>query len=394
MEYVKIVLKSGKADAVRRFHPWIFSGAIKKIYGNVKEGDIVEVYSNKDEYLATGHYQNSSIAIRIFSFEEIIPDFDFWRKKIENAYELRKDIGLINNSETNVYRLVFAEGDGLSGLIIDYYNGTAVIQAHSIGMYNLRNEFAKVLKDIYKDELKAVYDKSAEAKLNKVETTIEEKYLIGEKSEDVVVENGSKFQIDWEKGQKTGFFVDQRFNRYLVSRYAKDRNVLNMYCYTGGFSIYALKAGAKLVHSIDSSAKATDLVDKNVSLNNFDDGRHQSFTVDAMDYLKEMDEEYDMIILDPPAFAKSHNVRHNAVVGYKRLNALAFKKIKSGGILFTFSCSQVVDRRLFNSTVISAAIQAGRKIRILQELSQPVDHPVNAFHPEGSYLKGLVLYIE
>lgn len=394
MARTKIILNSGKDEAVLRKHPWIFSGAIKKMDGKPSEGDIVDVYNNKDRFLGCGHWQDGSIAVRIFSFEAVEPDYEFWKKRLIDAYKMREAIGLIDNEFTNVYRLVFAEGDSLPGLVIDYYNGAAVIQAHSFGMYLLRHDFTKALKEIYGEKLHTIYSKSKESLPKNNEFNVENEFLFGEKESEIVLENGNLFEVNWINGQKTGFFIDQRFNRELVGKYSKNRKVLNTYCYTGGFSIYALKEGAEMVHSVDSSAKAIDLTNNNVKLNGFEERNHKSFTVDTMSYLQSMEETYDLIILDPPAFAKHRDVRHKAIQGYKRLNAIAFKNIAAGGILFTFSCSQVVDRRLFESTVLAAAIQSGRKVKILHHLSQPADHPASIFHTEGEYLKGLVLYIE
>ncbi len=394
MSETKIVLKSGKDDAVLRQHPWVFSGAIKKTYGNPQEGDIVDVYNNKDRFLGCGHWQNGSIAVRVFSFEPIEIDSNFWKSKLEMAYKVRQSLGLTDNAETNVYRLVFAEGDGLPGLIIDFYNGAAVIQAHSIGMYLLRKEFTKVLQDIYGDKLHTVYSKSKGSLPKNIAFEVENEFLFGDKESEIVLEGNNKFEVNWVNGQKTGFFIDQRFNRELVGKYSKGRSVLNTFCYTGGFSVYALQQDAKLVHSVDSSAKAIDLTDQNIKLNGFEGDAHKSFAIDTMSFLQEMEESYDLIILDPPAYAKHRDVRHKAVQGYKRLNAVALKKIAPGGILFTFSCSQVVDRRLFESTVLAAAIQSGRKIRVLHHLSQPADHAASIYHVEGEYLKGLVLYVE
>ena len=392
-EFAKVILGSGKDQSVRRFHPWIFSGAIKKIKGEVEEGDVVEVFDNKDEYLGTGHYQQGSITVRVFSFEKIDPQKDFWKEKIKRAYEFRRQIGLIGAAHTNVYRLLFAEGDGLPGLIIDYYNGTAVLQTHSIGMHLVKEQIVEALKELYGSELKAVYDKSEETlpKLAKVKAT--NGYLFGSSESNEVMENGNRFFIDWEGGQKTGFFIDQRENRKLLASYSRDKAVLNTFCYTGGFSIYALNAGAKLVHSVDSSKKAIDLTNKNVALSN-NPAAHASFVSDTFDFLEGKENIYDVIVLDPPAFAKHRDARHHAVMGYKRLNAEALKKIKAGGILFTFSCSQVVDKELFASTVMAAAIIAKRNVRIIHRLTQPPDHPVSIFHPEGEYLKGLALYVE
>jgi len=394
MDYPKVILKSGKDQSPRRYHPWIFSGAIKKIIGNVNEGDLVKVTDNKDEFLAIGHYQIGSIAVRIISFEPVDINFDFWKTKIKNAYNLRKSLNLINNENNNVYRLVHAEGDGLPGLIIDFYNGTAVLQMHSIGMYQNKESFVKILQEIYGDQLHAVYNKSESTIPYKSDIEAKNEYLLGKPESMVVLEYGNKFKINWEEGQKTGFFIDQRENRKLVQEYSKDRAVLNVFGYTGGFSVYAMKGGATLIHSVDSSAKAIDLTNENIALNFESTNRHEAFAVDAFEFLEKADQKYDLIILDPPAFAKHHNVLHNALQGYKRLNAKAIEKIKPGGILFTFSCSQVVSRENFRKSVFAAAANTGRNVRILHQLTQPSDHPVNIYHPEGEYLKGLVVYIE
>lgn len=393
-EFTKIILSSGKDQSLRRFHPWVFSGAIKKAKGPVQNGDIVEVYSNKDEYLGTGHYQEGSIAIRVFSFEQQAEyGKDFWAKKIRNAYEYRKNIGLVDDAQTNVYRLIYAEGDGLPGLIVDFYNGVAVLQAHSVGMHMQRMDIAHALKEAYGDKLKAVYDKSSEALHRNEGTASQNGYILGDApTTGEVLENGNKFLIDWESGQKTGFFVDQRDNRALLAHYSKGKKVCNTFCYTGGFSVYAGNAGATEVHSVDSSKKAIALTDQNMELNGLKN--HTSFAADTFDFLADKDGAYDVIVLDPPAFAKSVSSRHNAVMGYKRLNAVAIEKIRPGGIIFTFSCSQVVDTRLFADTITAAGIVAKRNVRILHRLSQPPDHPTNVFHPEGTYLKGLVLYVE
>jgi 23S rRNA (cytosine1962-C5)-methyltransferase len=394
MDYPKVILKSGKDQSPRRYHPWIFSGAIKKIVGNVTEGDLVMVTDNKDEFLAIGHYQMGSIAVRIVSFEPVDINFDFWKTKIQNAYNLRKNLNLINNENNNVYRLVHAEGDGLPGLIIDFYNGTAVLQMHSVGMYQNKESFVKILQEIYGNQLHAVYDKSESTIPYKSDVVAKNEYLLGKPKNMVVLEYRNKFKINWEEGQKTGFFIDQRENRKLVQEYSKARAVLNVFGYTGGFSVYAMKGGASLVHSVDSSAKAIDLTNENIALNFEQTNRHEAFAVDAFEFLEKADQKYDLIILDPPAFAKHHNVLHNALQGYKRLNAKAIEKIKPGGILFTFSCSQVVSRENFRKSVFAAAANTGRNVRILHQLAQPSDHPVNIYHPEGEYLKGLVVYIE
>jgi 23S rRNA (cytosine1962-C5)-methyltransferase len=388
-----VILGSGKDQSLRRFHPWIFSGAIKKIKGPVFDGDLVDVYSNHDEYLGTGHYQEGSIAVRMLSFSEGELGDDFWQKKIRNAVEFRRHTGLLGRADTNVCRLVYAEGDGLPGLIIDYYNGTAVLQAHSIGMHREREAICAALRDVMGSELKTIYDKSAESLHRHENYPATNGYLFGESTGSTeALENGHLFQVDWESGQKTGFFIDQRDNRALVARYSAGRAVLNTFCYTGGFSVYAGKAGATLVHSVDASKKAIELTTRNMELNNL--SNHEAVAMDTFEFLKDKDNIYDLIILDPPAFAKHINVKHNAVMGYKRLNAEAIRKIKPGGIIFTFSCSQVVDRNLFASTVMAAAITTGRTVRILHHLTQPADHPVNIFHPEGEYLKGLVLHVE
>ena len=392
--YTKIVLKSGKDQALKRFHPWVFSGAIKKMYGPVAEGYLVVVYSNKDEFLGIGHYQIGSIAIRIVSFDEVVPDFDFWKNKISSAWNLRKRLGYTENPETNVFRLVHAEGDGMPGLIIDFYNGTAVMQMHSIGMYLIRDVLVKAMQEVLGDKLLAVYNKSEKTLPFKSDVKSEDGYLLGDKPENEVLEYGFRFKVDWEKGQKTGFFIDQRENRLLVQEYAKNRDVLNMFCYTGGFSFYAMKGGANSVHSVDSSAKAIDLTNENVSLNFENDTRHKAFAADGFEYLKDIQDKYDMIILDPPAFAKHRNTLPQALKGYKRINTRAFEQIKKGGILFTFSCSQVVSKERFREAVFTAAAISGRTVRILHQLSQPTDHAVSIYHPEGEYLKGLVLYVE
>ena len=394
MNYPKVILKSGKDQSVRRYHPWIFSGAIKKIIGHVNEGDLVYVTDNKDEFLAIGHYQIGSIAVRIISFEEKEIDDAFWKDKIERAYQLRKMTGLATSETNNVYRLVHAEGDGLPGLIIDFYNGTAVLQMHSIGMYLNREHIVNALKEILGDKLTAVYDKSESTIPFKSEIEAKNGYLFGQSSEKVVLEYGNKFKINWEEGQKTGFFIDQRENRKLLAEYSKGRSVLNVFGYTGGFSVYAMKGDAKLVHSVDSSKKAIDLTNENIELNFEDTSRHEAFAVDAFEYLNNIDNKYDLIILDPPAFAKHQNVLHNALQGYKRLNIKAIEQIKPGGILFTFSCSQVVSKENFRKTIFTAAANTGRNVRILHQLNQPVDHPISVYHPESEYLKGLVVYVE
>ncbi len=392
--YTKIVLKSGKDQSLKRFHPWVFSGAIKKIYGNINEGDIVSVWSNKDEFLGLGHYQIGSIAVRIFSFEEVEISDEFWFKKLESAWKLRQNIGITNSEETNVYRLLHAEGDGMPGLIIDFYNGTAVMQFHSIGFYLIREKLAELLKQVMGDQLKAVYDKSAKTIPFKADIAPEDGYLLGEAEPGIVMEYGNKFKVDWVGGQKTGFFIDQRENRYLLQEYSKGRDVLNMFCYTGGFSFFAMNGGANLVHSVDASGPAIDLTRENVELNYPNDARHEAIVADAFEYLKDIKDKYDLIVLDPPAFAKHRQSLSRALQGYKRINTRAFEQIRPGGIVFTFSCSQVVSKDKFREAVFSAAAIAKRNVRILHQMTQPSDHPINIYHPEGEYLKGLVLYVE
>lgn len=392
--YSRVILKSGKEQSLQRFHPWIFSGAIHEIVGRVEEGDVVEVVSSKGDFLAMGHCQIGSIAVRIFSFEKVEPDFNFWKGKLARAFEVRQKLGLADNAQTNVYRLVHGEGDGLPGLIVDFYNGTAVMQAHSAGMYVIRETIAKALKDVLGDRLDAVYDKSEKTVPYKAGLDAKDEYLLGISTKFEVLENGNRFNVDWVEGQKTGFFVDQRENRRLVQEYAKDRKVLNMFCYSGGFSFYAMRGGANMVHSVDSSAKAIDLTNENVMLNFKEDTRHEAYVADCFDYLDKNQGKYDLIILDPPAFAKHRGALPQALKGYKRLNLKAFQQIAPGGILFTFSCSQVVTKDKFREAVFSAAAISGRKVRILNQLVQPADHPVDIYHPEGEYLKGLVLYVE
>ncbi len=399
-ERTHVILSSGKDQSLRRFHPWVFSGAIKKIKGPVQDGDIVDIYSNKEEYLGTGHYQDGSIAIRVFSFQQIEPGVEFWKSKIRKAWDYRVRTGITSDPNTNVFRLIYAEGDGLPGLIVDFYNGVAVLQAHSVGMHRNRMDIANALKEILGDRLIAVYDKSKEAMFRSVKGASENDasetqngFILGSAGESgEVLEHGNRFKIDWTTGQKTGFFIDQRENRKLLAHYSKGKSVLNTFCYTGGFSVYAGKAGASLVHSVDSSKKAVALTDENMALNGL--SNHESFAIDTFDFLDKATIEYDIIILDPPAFAKSVSARHHAVMGYKRLNAEAIRKIKPGGILFTYSCSQVVDRRLFQDTIVAASIQAGRNVRLMHHMTQPSCHPISIFHPEGEYLKGLVLHVE
>ena len=396
MDFAKIFLKPKKEDSLLRFHPWVFSGAIQRVTGNPKEGDVVDVYSSGNEYLATGHYQVGSIAVRVLSFEGEHPDQAFWEKRISEAFLLRKRLGLVDNTFNNTYRLVHGEGDCLPGLVVDVYGPTAVLQAHSVGMHTVRMELAQAIVKVMEGRVENVYYKSETTLPFKANVDSENGYLIGECDDQcLAMEYGLKFHVDWLRGQKTGFFVDQRENRSLLEKYAKDRNVLNMFCYTGGFSFYAMRGGARLVHSVDSSAKAIDLTNKNVELNFPGDPRHEAFATDAFKFLDDMEKDkYDLIILDPPAFAKHREVLRNALQGYKKLNAKAFEKIKKGGVLFTFSCSQAVNKEQFRLAVFSAAAISGRNVRILHQLTQPADHPINIYHPEGEYLKGLVLYVE
>jgi 23S rRNA (cytosine1962-C5)-methyltransferase len=393
VQKTKIVLKSGKDQPVHRFHPWIFSGAIKIIYGNPSEGDIVSVYDNKDNFLAVGHYQPGTIAVRVLSFDDTEPDVEFFRGRIKSAMEFRKSIGLIGSDATNVFRLIHAEGDNLPGLIADFYNGVVVMQMHSVGMYRIRKEIAAIISELMGDYVTAVYDKSESTIPFKSGISGVNEFLYGNSGPVVVTENGFRFRIDWTTGQKTGFFIDQRENRKLLSEFTKGRSVLNMFGYTGGFSVYAMKDAA-LVHSVDSSFSASEMADENVRLNFGVDDRHVSYQVDAFDFLNNIKEKYDLIILDPPAFAKHNNVLANALQGYKRLNMKAIEQIRPGGIIFTFSCSQVVTRENFRKSVFAAAANTGRKVKILHQMSQPSDHPVNIYHPESEYLKGLVLYVE
>ncbi len=393
MERIKIVLKSGKEQSIRRYHPWIFSGAIKKMYGNPVEGDLVDVFDNKDEFLAVGHYAPSSIAIRILSFQQENPDINFFREKIKRAIQYRRAIGIIDNPEINVFRLIHGEGDGLPGLIVDFYNGVAVMQMHSVGFYRIRKEIATILSEELDNRIVAVYDKSEGTLPHMSSIKAENEFLVGNSEPVIVTENGYKFKIDWISGQKTGFFIDQRENRFLLEKYTDGKTVLNMFGYTGGFSVYAMK-NAKSVHTVDSSFSAIELANENIRLNYGEDKRHESFQVDAFEYMNHIKDQYDLIILDPPAFAKHNNVLANALQGYKRLNIKAIEQIRPGGIIFTFSCSQVVSRDNFRKSVFAAAANTGRNVRILYQMSQPIDHPVNIYHPESEYLKGLVIYVE
>lgn len=395
MSYKKVYLKPGKEESLKRFHPWVFSGAIARVEGEPEEGEIVDVYTSKKEFIACGHFQIGSIAVRVLSFVQEMIDHEFWVRKLAVAKDLRVALGLIGNPQNNTYRLVHGEGDNLPGLIIDVYDHTAVMQAHSAGMHVYRMEIADALSEVMGDVIENIYYKSETTLPFKADLlSTENGFIKGGSPENVAMENGLKFHVDWLKGQKTGFFVDQRENRHLLERYAKGRNVLNMFCYTGGFSFYAMRGGANLVHSVDSSAKAIDLTNENVELNFPGDARHKAYAEDAFKYLDRMGDQYDLIILDPPAFAKHRDALRNALRGYTKLNAKAFEKIRPGGILFTFSCSQVVNKENFRNAVFTAAAQSGRSVRILHQLTQPGDHPVNIYHPEGEYLKGLVLYVE
>ena len=392
MIYKRVILKRGKEESLKRFHPWVFSGAIARM-DKVEEGDLVTVYDHEGNLIGNGHFQIGSIAVRILSFDDTEIDGNFFLRRLAEAYKMRQALGLLR-PDNNAFRLVHGEGDFLPGLVIDIYGTTAVMQAHSPGMHFARHLIADALTQLPDGVVKNVYYKSETTLPYKAQLDPQNTYIKGAFDSDVAMENGLKFHVDWLKGQKTGFFVDQRENRALLEHYAKDRRVLNMFCYTGGFSFYALRGGAELVHSVDSSAKAISLTDANVALNFPDCERHQSFAVDAFKYLDEMTTSYNLIILDPPAFAKHKSALRNALIGYRKLNAKAFEKIEPGGILFTFSCSQAVNKEQFRLAVFSAAAMSKRKVRILHQLTQPADHPINIYHPEGEYLKGLVLYVE
>lgn len=393
--YPKVILKHGKEQALQRFHPWIFSGAIGSMDNHIREGDLVTVNSASGMFLAIGHYQIGSIAVRVLSFRQVSVDPDFWREKLRNAFDLRRSLNLFGNPATNVFRLIHGEGDGMPGLIVDFYNGVAVMQSHTVGMYLHRSDISRALQEVLGNQLKAVYDKSEKTIPFKADVKAADGYLLGNvEGMHEVMEYGLKFRVDWEEGQKTGFFIDQRENRKLVQDMSDGRDVLNMFCYTGGFSFSALQGGARLVHSVDSSARAIELTRQNIELNFPDDGRHEAFATDAFTYMKDIQDKYDLIILDPPAFAKHRDALKQALQGYKRLNTRAFEQIRPGGILFTFSCSQIVSRDKFREAVFSAASISGRNVRILYQLSQPADHPVSIYHPEGEYLKGLVLAVE
>lgn len=392
--YKKIYLKKGKEESLRRFHPWVFSGAIQHQPEDVAEGEVVRVMNAGGEFIAVGHYQIGSIAVRVLSFDDEEINDAFWQRKLQSAFDMRRSIGIIDNPMNNTYRLVHGEGDNVPGLIIDVYGETAVMQAHSVGIHMERQRIAEQLLTVMGERVRNVYYKSETTLPFKADLGQEDGFIVGGSKDNVAMENGLKFHVDWLRGQKTGFFVDQRDNRSLLEQFSYGKKVLNMFCYTGGFSFYAMRGGAELVHSVDSSAKAIELTTQNVELNFPGDKRHEAYCEDAFKYLERAGGDYDLIILDPPAFAKHRGALHNALKGYTRLNMKAFEKIKPGGILFTFSCSQVVTKDNFRNAVFTAAALAHRNVRILHQLHQPADHPINIFHPEGEYLKGLVLYVE
>ncbi len=390
----RIFLKRNKEESILRFHPWVFSGAIHHIEGSPAEGEVVDVYTADNAFIARGHYQIGSITVRILSFVPDAIDEDFFYTRLSAAYDVRKALGLTERADNNTYRLVHGEGDSLPGLVIDIYGRTAVMQAHSVGMHLSRQMVAAALVRLMQGVIDNVYYKSETTLPFKANLQQEDGFIVGGSADNIALEYGLKFHVDWLKGQKTGFFVDQRENRHLIEQYARGRSVLNMFCYTGGFSFYAMRGGALMVHSVDSSAKAIELTNQNVALNFPDDARHKAIVDDAFKYLDRMGDQYDLIILDPPAFAKHRDAIRNALRGYTKINAKAFEKIRPGGILFTFSCSQAVDKYSFRNAVFTAAAQSKRNVRILHQLTQPADHPVNIYHPEGEYLKGLVLYVE
>ena len=392
--YPIVYLKKGKEESLKRFHPWVFSGAIASGTESLNEGDVVRVCTASGAFIAVGHYQIGSIAVRVLSFKDIVIDEEFWKSRLHSALEVRLALDVVDNPNNNTYRLVHGEGDNLPGLIVDCYGETAVMQAHSVGMHCERNAIAKALVEVLDGRIKNVYYKSDTTLPFKADLNQENGFLIGGETDCTTLENGLTFKVDWLKGQKTGFFIDQRENRSLLEQYSKNRSVLNMFCYTGGFSVYAMRGQAELVHSVDSSAKAIDITRENIAANFEDTTKHEAFCEDAFKYLDANDKKYDLIILDPPAFAKHRAALKNALKGYTRLNAKGFGTIKSGGILFTFSCSQIVTKDQFRNAVFTAAAQSGRKVRILHQLHQPADHPINIYHPEGEYLKGLVLYVE
>lgn len=392
--YKNLFLKRGKEESLERFHPWIFSGAVHHIEGEPEEGEVVRVLADDGKFVAVGHWQIGSIAVRVLDFNDRKIDMTYWAQRLQEAYGMRKSIGVAGREGNDTYRLAHGEGDNLPGLVIDIYGHTAVMQAHSVGMHMARHDIAAALLQATEGTVENVYYKSETTLPFKAALGQENGFIAGGSTDNVAIENGLKFHIDWLKGQKTGFFVDQRDNRALLERYARGREVLNMFCYTGGFSVYALRGGAKLVHSVDSSSKAIDLTRDNVALNFPGDTRHEAFAEDAFKYLDAMGHHYDLIVLDPPAFAKHRDALRQALKGYTRLNAKAFEKIKPGGILFTFSCSQVVSKDQFRTAIFTAAAQSKRRVRILHQLHQPADHPIDIYHPEGEYLKGLVLFVE
>lgn len=393
-KYKKVYLRKGKEQSLDRYHPWVFSGAIAHVDDGVDEGEVVNVFSSDGRFIAVGHYQIGSISVRVLSFDDCDIDSEFWSASLKGALEMRIALGLADSSAGDTYRLVHGEGDFLPGLVIDVYGKTAVMQAHSVGMHMMRNDIARELMAVMGGRIDNIYYKSETTLPFKAELGQEDGFICGGSADNVAVENGLKFYVDWLKGQKTGFFIDQRDNRSLLEHYSVGRNVLNMFCYTGGFSVYAMRGGAASVHSVDSSAKAIELTEKNVELNFPSHERHAAYCEDAFKYLDKVADKYNLIILDPPAFAKHRGALHNALKGYTRLNAKALEKIQPGGILFTFSCSQVVTKDNFRNAVFTAATVARRKVRILHQLHQPADHPINIYHPEGEYLKGLVLYVE
>lgn len=392
--YKSIYLKRGKEESLLRFHPWVFSGAIHHADAGIQEGETVRVIASTGDFIAVGHYQVGSIAVRVLSFSDITIDQSFWRERLAAAITMRCHIGIADNPENNTYRLVHGEGDWLPGLVIDCYGSTAVMQAHSVGMHLNRMDICQALTDVMGGRIQQVYYKSETTLPYKAHLEEEDGFVFGHTDDDIAVENGLKFHVDWLRGQKTGFFVDQRENRSLLEHYSKDKTVLNMFCYTGGFSVYAMRGGAKCVHSVDSSAKAIEITNNNIGLNFPGDPRHEAYCEDAFRFLEEKKDKYDIVVLDPPAFAKHRAALHNALKGYIRLNAKGIRLVKEGGLLFTFSCSQAVSKDQFRSAVFTAAAQSGRKVRIIHQLHQPADHPINIYHPEGEYLKGLVLYVE
>lgn len=392
--YKSIYLKRGKEESLLRFHPWVFSGAIHHADAGIQEGETVRVIASTGDFIAVGHYQVGSIAVRVLSFSDITIDQSFWRERLAAAITMRCHIGIADNPENNTYRLVHGEGDWLPGLVIDCYGSTAVMQAHSVGMHLNRMDICQALTDVMGGRIQQVYYKSETPLPYKAHLEEEDGFIFGHTDDDIAVENGLKFHVDWLRGQKTGFFVDQRENRSLLEHYSKDKSVLNMFCYTGGFSVYAMRGGAKCVHSVDSSAKAIEITNNNIGLNFPGDPRHEAYCEDAFRFLEEKKNKYDIVVLDPPAFAKHRAALHNALKGYIRLNAKGIRLVKEGGLLFTFSCSQAVSKDQFRSAVFTAAAQSGRKVRIIHQLHQPADHPINIYHPEGEYLKGLVLYVE